>query len=334
MKSVLSGAPQGSILGPILSLSILPLSINSETNIALYADDTKIWRPIRSERDQEILQSDINSLNQWAHDNKMRFHPRKCKVLSIGRKPSPLEMLPFTNFHYHLGENLLEFAENEKDLGVMINSRLNFDEQRKNLLTIAKQKFGLLKRTCNFVCNIRRCRVLYLTLVRSQFEHCSVIWRPNNETAIKTLENFQKNCLKWVLGEEELSYSHGDTYINKCKQADILPLEQRFKLNDLVLFHKVLHNFVPLTAPDYLSWYDGSSRLRRTHLDHKSLTCSLLPRSFTTHLLDKSFFFRCHSLWNSLPLEVRDITSPSTFKGMLVFHLWAQCITPVDTIAE
>ena len=135
-------------------------------------------------------------------------------------------MLPFTQFHYHLGENLLEFAENEKDLGVMINKKLNFDEQRDNLLTIAKQKFGLLKRTCNFVRDISRRRVLYLTLVRSQFEHCSVIWRPNNKTDTKKLDNFQKKCLKWVLGEEEMSY-HGNTYIDKCKQADILPFEQR-----------------------------------------------------------------------------------------------------------
>jgi hypothetical protein len=151
---------------------------------------------------------------------------------------------------------------------------------------------------------------------------------------LSNLWKISEKSLKWVLSEEELSYSHGDTYIDKCKQADILPLEQRFKLNDLILFHKVLHNFVLLTAPDYPSWYHGSGRLRRTHLDHKSLTCSLLPIFFTNHLLDNSFFFRCHCLWNSLPLEVRDITSPSTFKGMLVSHIWAQCITTVDTIAE
>ena len=115
IKSVLSGVPQGSILGPILFvlfINDLPININSETNIALYADDTKIWRPIKSELDQKLLQSDINSLNQWAQANKMKFHPKKCKVLSIGCKPSPLEMLPFTKFYYHLGENILEYAEN------------------------------------------------------------------------------------------------------------------------------------------------------------------------------------------------------------------------------
>ena len=129
-----------------------------------------------------------------------------------------------------------------------------------------------------------------------------------------------------------MSY-HGNTYIDKCKQANILPFEQHFKLNDLLLLHKVLHNLVPLAAPDYMNWYDGSSRLRRTHLDHDLLTCSLLPKTSTTISLDKSFFYRCHSLWNRLPLELREITSPSTFKSMLVSHLWSQCITSVDELA-
>jgi hypothetical protein len=102
MKSALSWIPQVSILGSILFVlfinDLIPLSISSGTSIALYTDNTKFLRLIKTERDQEILQSDINSLNQRAHDNKMRFHPKKCKVLSIGRKTSPLEMLPFTNF--------------------------------------------------------------------------------------------------------------------------------------------------------------------------------------------------------------------------------------------
>ena len=65
-----------------------------------------------------------------------------------------------------------------KILGVLINCKLNFNEQQDNLLLKANQQFGLVKRTCNFVTDVRRRRVLYLTLVRSQFEHCSQIWRP------------------------------------------------------------------------------------------------------------------------------------------------------------
>ena len=62
---VLSGVPQGSILGPllfVLFINDIYANIYKDTNIALYADDTKIWRDINSEADCEILQKDINSL--------------------------------------------------------------------------------------------------------------------------------------------------------------------------------------------------------------------------------------------------------------------------------
>ena len=170
-KPVLSGVPQGSILGPILFvlfINDLPSGLSQGTELALYADDTKIWRGITSYSDHQLLQNDINYLNSWATSNKMKFHPLKCKVVSIHSSPSPLAFLPSVNFHYQLGENLLEYSENEKDLGVLINCKLNFNEQQDNLLLKAYQQFGLVKRTCNFVTDVRRRRVLYLTLVRSQ----------------------------------------------------------------------------------------------------------------------------------------------------------------------
>ena len=119
-KPVLSGVPQGSILGPILFvlfINDLPSGLSQGTELALYADDTKIWRGITSYSDHQLLQNDINYLNSWATSNKMKFHPLKCKVVSIHSSPSPLAFLPFVNFHYQLGENLLEYTENEKDLG-------------------------------------------------------------------------------------------------------------------------------------------------------------------------------------------------------------------------
>ena len=60
--------------------------INEGTSIALYADDTKIWREIKCDIDQIKLQKDIDSLYLWSIKNKMKFHPDKCKALSITNK--------------------------------------------------------------------------------------------------------------------------------------------------------------------------------------------------------------------------------------------------------
>ena len=77
---VTSGAPQGSILGPtlfILFLNDISSDLSPGRNIAMYADDTKIWRRVINQDDHWILQRDINSLMNWASSNKMKFHPSK-----------------------------------------------------------------------------------------------------------------------------------------------------------------------------------------------------------------------------------------------------------------
>ncbi|NQZ52153.1 MAG: hypothetical protein HRT95_18855, partial [Moritella sp.] len=93
LLDVLSGVPQGSILGPllfVLFINDLPEGLSEHTSIGMYADDTKIWRQINSLEDCFALQSDIDYLQNWAFRNKMNFHPNKCKVLNISLRYSSL----------------------------------------------------------------------------------------------------------------------------------------------------------------------------------------------------------------------------------------------------
>ena len=124
----------------------------------------------------------------------MMFHPDKCKGVTIKQKPSPLAMLPFVAYHYHFAENLISYADSESDLGFHVNKSFDFNEHCEKLLTRVNQQLGILKRTCHFVTNKNRRRVLYLALVRSHFEHCSPIWRPCGNTMINKFETFQINA--------------------------------------------------------------------------------------------------------------------------------------------
>ena len=81
------------------------------------------------------------------------------------------------------------------------------------LLTKTIQKFGILKRTCYFVTCKNRRRVLYLALVRSQFEHCSPVWWPDSITMMNKIEFSRKMSLVDILYEEEKFYSH-EVYIS------------------------------------------------------------------------------------------------------------------------
>ena len=77
-----SGVPQGSILGPLffaLFINDMFPCISEETQIALYADYTKIWREIFTSEDHLTLQNDTNNLHTRAVNDKMKFHPSCAK---------------------------------------------------------------------------------------------------------------------------------------------------------------------------------------------------------------------------------------------------------------
>ena len=88
-KEVLSGVPQGSVLGPILFviyINTLP-EVATDSQIYLFADDTKIFKTIKINEDCEKLQQDINKMYNWTHESLLRFHPDKCGYMRIGKSP-------------------------------------------------------------------------------------------------------------------------------------------------------------------------------------------------------------------------------------------------------
>ena len=175
---VRSGVPQGSILGPLLFVIFINdmfSCVSEGTNIALYADDTKIWREIIGYPDHHIIQNDINRLYDWSVRNRMKFHPQKCKALSVSLQRNVLYNLPFNTFFYKLSGSDIDFVPSQSDLGVAINSRFNWGAQCKALVSKANSRLGLLKRTCHFTTDKRQKRSFYLALIRSIFEDLNIV---------------------------------------------------------------------------------------------------------------------------------------------------------------
>ena len=335
---VTSGVPQGSILGPtlfILFLNDITSDLSPGTDIAMYADDTKIWRRIITQDDHWILQRDINTLMNWANANKMKFHPSKSNVLPISNAIRPRND---DSFIYSIDNCPISYTDLEKDLGVHIQGKLDWSQHCNKLYSKANQRLGLLKRTCHFTKNINKRRAFYLSQVRSQLEHCTVVWRPSSVTMVEKLESIQKRSLKWVLKNAYLSFEDTRVYYQVCKRLNILPISVRFDFKDILFFHQIFYGISTVSFPGYLKKFAGS-RLRRCHLDDLSIVSDILPKipqnltsSNTRNVgIAKSFFYRAHILWNNLPYDLRSIESPSIFKSRLLTHLWANINTTIMT---
>ena len=113
-----SGVPQGSVLGPALfNFFISDLDDGVKCSLFKFADDTKIWGEVSTLVGREKLQQDLDRLQEWADINKMRFNTDKCRVLHLGSRNQ--------QHTYRLRNSLLESTEAERDLGVIIDSKMN-----------------------------------------------------------------------------------------------------------------------------------------------------------------------------------------------------------------
>lgn len=220
----------------------------------------------------------------------------------------------------------LELSKCEKDLGVQVTPNLKWNKQHSSLLGKASQKLGLLRRSCSFSKNLAHRKILYLSIVRSQFEHCSQIWRPINPTQGEKFEALQKRGVKWIFCEDFKPYSKKE-YYDKLKALDILPLSLKFDFNDLSMFHKILYKPSDFIAfPDFLVQRDVSSLSTRcqtrsvSSADYLQFDCSINP---TVDAFADSFFHRTYKKWNVLTLDIRECSNLDIFQTKLKEHLWS-----------
>ena len=331
--NVKSGVPQGSILGPLLFVMFIndiQTVVYPGTKIALYANDTKIWRQILSENDNIILQNDINNLYQWSLVNKMRFHPDKCKILSIHHfHKNPFQELPFFLYPYEMNNFLIDYCHVEKDLGIYISNKFDFKEHRCTMLSKAVTQFNLLRRTCHFVKSSNKRRALYFTMVRSLFGHGSQLWSPVGN-CIELLESFQKRCIKWILLEQYQSNSELD-YLRKLSSLDILPLSYKFIHSDLVFFHKIFYNIIPISFPNEITQLNCRTRLNSMATNAFQLEDNTCAKK---KILSQSFFVRTFPHWNRLPNEVKDIQDVNSFNSALKKVFWEKISERINSISS
>ena len=118
----LSGVPQGSVLGPVLfNIFINDLDEEVQGTLIKFADDTKLCGIANTLEDRNKLQSDLDRLERWAENNRMKFNRDKCQVLHLGKRKQM--------HSYKIGDTWLSNTTSEKGLGIVVDHKLNMSQQ-------------------------------------------------------------------------------------------------------------------------------------------------------------------------------------------------------------
>ena len=296
---VLSGIPQGSVLGPllfVLYINDLPESVKS--HVFLFADDTKLFKQIKTERDSFTLQEDIDALCKWTEKWLLKFNADKCHVLTLGK----IEDIKHT-CRYTISSNELEHVFNEKDLGVIFDADLTFEEHISSKVNKANEIMGLIRRGFSFL-DADFFKKLYVSFVRPHLEYAQSVWAPHLKKYVDMLEKVQMRATKLVDGFGKL------TYEERLERLELSTLVYRRARGDRIEVYKHLHTYHKETLPSRFQ----PSRSKRNH-DQQLIWNK--PKDGTRGVQSNSFYFRTIPLWNDLPGSVVGATSVNSFKNKL-----------------
>ena len=220
---VLSGVPQGSILGPLLFLiyvNDLPKSTSHDTTVTMFADDTKCHRHLRNLQDTIILQQDLDSVANWCNDWRMDLNQTKCVVMHFSRIAQPMIT------QYTISDTPVLQSSSHKDLGITTTNDLKWNKQVQEISTKANKMLGFIKRTAFDIRQRRVRKVLYLTMVRSQLAYGSQVWAPQTVNNILTVERVQRRATKFILS---LPYQTDISYQERLTTIGIIPMVSYLK---------------------------------------------------------------------------------------------------------
>ena len=306
-RNVVSGVPQGSVLGPLLFLILLGDIDNrvSHASVSSFADDTRILAPIMSNEDVDSLQADLDVIYEWSVENNAQFNDDKFECVRYGYN----EQIKSSTRYSSISGTNIKVKSNVRDLGVTVSNTAVFTEHISKTATTTSLKCGWILRTFR-----SRSPLVMLTLWKSlvlpHLDYCCQLWSPWKTGDIQKIENVQVCFINKIAGMSTMNYWQ------QLAALKLYSLERRRERYIAIYVWKVIENIVPNFGIKV-----KTNARRGRDCEVPKIMASAPVR--VQNIRFGSLIINGPRIFNSLPLNVRNITgcSVDSFKRALDNYL-------------
>ncbi|KAK3109110.1 hypothetical protein FSP39_023289 [Pinctada imbricata] len=316
-KELTIGVPQGSVLGPkiycMFSKPISDICLRHSMRYHCYADDTQIYLVIEPLKNLDDITSRLtvclNDIRDWMNVNLLKLNEDKTELMVFAPKNKIDEI---RDFKLTFGDNIIYDAQFIKNLGAHFDKTLSMEKQCNQ---VSKSCYFHLRNIgrIRHLLSEELCKTLINSLVTSRLDYGNALLFGVNKFLIEKLQRVQ-NAAARIVSRVRSKQEHISPVL---QELHWLPVVYRIEFKELVYVYKALHGLAPSYLTELVSFYRPTRVLR-------SESASLLPvpivrtKTYGERRFDKS----AATLWNNLPLTLRNCDRLSSFRKQLKTYLF------------
>ena len=344
MEVITCGVPQGSVLGPLLFLlyvNDLP-NISDKLKFFLFADDTNIYYDSDDLINLEkTVNNELKKLSQWLNVNRLALNVSKTNFV-IFRAKKPI----YHNVTLILNRKAIEQKDHVKYLGVFMDEHLNWKYQISNVAKKISRGIGIIAKLRSSL-DPMLLRNIYYCLVFSHLTYGVEAWGSACSTDLEKLLILQKKAVRILTGNKYFQiYGEPCTPLPSSeplfKTLEILKFDDIFKIS----IAKFIYSTLAFESPAVFWEWFAYSHVIHNHATTSSTSINRAQYFDVGNVEHTRYLFtkRGHlvnygakmiqvygpKLWNTLPKNVHDSTSLSSFKINVKNYFIEQYEDPIN----